>query len=295
MFPHNTRGPVPVDPPTSAAIGALEASARAAASLLSVGLEPSRAYLPAGFDDSIEGHERFLRIIIDATADLAAAYKFNLAFFESLGPRGVDLLYRLRDALPPAAFVIADAKRSDIGTTAQHYARALYDDLRADSCTVNPLMGRDSCDPFLAYEKKLTFFLVLTSNPGARDFLIPGGLYAAIARALVSWNTHGNAGFVVGATNPDHVSEIRALAPGVPFLVPGIGAQGGELDAVASLGCRQGAGFPGLLFHVTRGLLPQAGDEGDPRSIIRAKALDWRRRINRAVAAAPGSAWNAPS
>jgi orotidine-5'-phosphate decarboxylase len=264
------------------AVARLISSATRASSALSIGLEPSPAYLPGGFEANIAGYERFLRGIIDATADLAAAFKFNLAFFESLGPEGAALLHRVRAAIPAGCFVIADAKRGDIGTTAEHYARALFDGLNADAATVNPLMGRDSADPFLSYTDRLTFFLVLTSNPGAADFLLQDGLYRRIARSVAAWNTRGNCGFVVGATKPEQIAEIRGLAGDIPFLVPGIGAQGGELEATARLGRAAGA-FQGLLFHVTRGVLPDKSDSGDPFEIIRAKAMKWRDSVSAAL------------
>lgn len=261
-------------------------------SALSVGLEPCDAYVPAGYGGSIAGHERFLRTIIDATAGLAAAYKFNLAFFEALGPAGWELMFRVRERLPAEALVIADAKRGDIGSTAEHYAAALYERLGADSATVNPLMGRDACEPFLACADRLTFFLVLTSNPGASDFLLPGGLYRRIAEGVASWNTRENAGMVVGATRPEQVAEVRAIAGDAPFLIPGVGAQGGDLESVAASGrvrgdgpdgtCR-GSGGAGLLFHVTRGVLPARGEAGDAARLIRSKCEGWHGRIRRAL------------
>lgn len=284
MFPHTSR--------TSRGVEKLENACIAAGGALSVGLEPAPAYLPQGFDATIAGYEAFLRLVVGATRDVAAAYKFNLAFFESLGPDGIDLLYRIRADLPAGALVIADAKRGDIGTTAEHYARALYEDLRADSATVNPLMGRDACEPFLAHADKLTFFLVLTSNPGASDFLIPGGLYRSIATRLVEWNSRGNVGFVVGATRAEQVQEIRALAPGIPFLIPGIGAQGGDLDATAALGrvaAPSSTAYAGLLFHVTRGVLPAKDEPGDAAALIQQKSRAWRDRIAQAVAQSASS------
>lgn len=290
--PHLPPGGRPLSPkPESAsvAVARLISSSARASSALSVGLEPSPAYLPAGFESTIAGHERFLRGIVEATADIAAAFKFNLAFFESLGPEGVAMLHRVRAAIPAGCYVIADAKRGDIGTTAEHYARALFDGLGADATTVNPLMGRDSAEPFLAYADRLTFFLVLTSNPGAADFLLPERLYRRVAQAVVSWNTRGNCGFVVGATKAEQVAEIRGLAGDIPFLVPGIGAQGGELEATARLG-RTGGAFGGMLFHATRGVLPDKSDRGDPLAVVRAKAIKWRDAVNAALSVDAASA-----
>ena len=235
---------------------------------------PSSASVPP----TIDGFEAALRTIIDATRDLACAYKPNLAFFEALGPDGWAMLHRIRDAVPRDVLFIADAKRGDIGTTAQRYAEAVFDWLGADAVTVNPMMGRDSAEPFLARQDKLTFFLALTSNPGAGDFLIPGGLYRRIAEAVASWDAAGNCGLVVGATRSEQIAEIRSIAPEVPFLVPGLGAQRGEVERTARFGRAAGTDAPGLIFHVTRGVLPAPGDSGTVAEIIRAKAADWCKR-----------------
>lgn len=222
--------------------------------------------------------------IVAATADIAAAFKVNLAFFESLGAPGVALMHRVRKALPRDSYLIADAKRGDIGTSAVHYARALYEELEADAATVSPLMGRDSAEPFLAYDDRLTFFLVLTSNPGAADFLLREGLFQTIGREVASWNSRGNVGMVVGATRAAQLGQVRRLAAGCPFLIPGVGAQGGELEASAREGAVPGE-WPAVIFHVTRGVLPGPGEEGGLREIVRAKAADWRDRINGALRA----------
>lgn len=267
--------------PGSAAHARLGNACARAGGLLSAGLEPVIEQLPAGFSRDLRGCERFLLGLIDATSGITAAYKFNLAFFESLGSAGVDLLYRVRGAIPEGPLVIADAKRGDIGTTAEHYARALYERLDAHAATVNPLMGRDSAAPFLAHADRLTFFLALTSNPGAADFLVPGGLFAKIAGTVAGWSVHANAGLVVGATQASLAAEVRRAAPGLPVLVPGLGAQGGDLAATAR--ALAAPGVAGPLFHVTRGLLPGPGDAGDVFEIVRAKALSWRDQINAAM------------
>ncbi|MCA9312229.1 MAG: orotidine 5'-phosphate decarboxylase, partial [Phycisphaerales bacterium] len=176
------------------------------------------------------------------------------------------------------------AKRGDIGSTARMYARALFDHLGADAVTVNPLMGRDSAEPFLDYTDRLTYFLVLTSNPGASDFLLVDGLYRRIAAALTFWAEHGNAGFVIGATRGDEIREVRHLGRDVPFLVPGVGAQGGDLERVIELGARADSVGdesvdPGLLFHVTRGVLPDPESGEDVGEAIRARAIAWRDRL----------------
>ncbi len=267
----------------NSAIRKLAEAQKRTGSLLSAGLEPSVDYLPGRYPRTLEGYREFLTDIIEATSDIVCAYKFNMAFFESHGWQGVRMMYEVREAIPSNAFVIADAKRGDIGSTAKHYARAMFEEFGADAVTLNPLMGRDSAAPFLEYEDKLSFFLVLTSNPGTGEFLLPGGLYRRIASAVADrWNEQGNCGFVVGATKPEQMGELRAVAPNLPFLVPGIGAQGGALEQTLSAG-RATGDFSGLLLHVTRGILPHSSDEESPRHIIHKKAAQWNERIAKAA------------
>ena len=254
--------------------------------VLSVGLEPAPAYLPSGFPSTIDGYEAFLNLIIDATKDIVPAYKFNLAFFEALGASGMDLLHRVRMSIPDDVFVIADAKRGDIGSTAEHYARAIFDYLGADAVTLNPLMGLDSAMPFLVYENKLSYVLCLTSNPGARDFLMPNDLYLRIAKAVSDdWNIYGNVGLVVGATNTGRIQKIRDAAPKIPFLMPGIGAQGGDLNQAAreAMITETTGEPPGFLLHVTRGILPGEAESEDPVGGIRAKTLAYQKQSNEAL------------
>ncbi|MCC7391454.1 orotidine-5'-phosphate decarboxylase [Candidatus Sumerlaeota bacterium] len=262
----------------NAAIRKLNAAQKRTGSLLSIGLEPSAEYLPEKFPQNIEGHALFLAAIIRATTGLCCAYKFNLAFFEAQGMSGMALLYAIREKLPDDVLIIADAKRGDIGTTARNYAKALYGELRADAATINPLMGRDSAQPFLEYEDRLNYFLVATSNPGAADFLLVDDLYLRIARRIGEWNSAGNCGFVVGATRESQFRSLRNIAPEVPFLVPGIGAQGGDL----AMTLREGASHSettNLLLHVTRGVLPARDEQGDIEQVIRSKTLTWNQRI----------------
>lgn len=253
-------------------------------SLLSIGLEPSLGYLPRGFEKNLEGCESFLKLIIEATQDLACAYKFNLAFFESHGWEGMEMLYAVREAVPDDVLLIGDAKRGDIGTSARHYAVAMYDKLEVDSVTINPLLGRDSAVPFLEYEDKLNFFLGLTSNPGASEFLLPNDLFLQIGRRVSEWNTARNCGLVAGATHPEHLGELRRAAPAMPFLVPGIGAQGGDLERTLREGYLTPE-FSGLILHVTRGVLPTEGDPGDPGMFIRSRTEELNGLIAAAVEA----------
>lgn len=260
-------------------------------SLISAGIEPAPDYLPAsgGFGPTRAGYLDFFRVFIDATRDLVAAYKFNLAFFESQGLEGYRLLDAVRELMPADAFVIADAKRGDIGTTAKHYAKSLFEGFGADAATVNPLMGRDSVEPFLAYEDRLTYFLALTSNPGAADFILPQRLFERIATSIESWGNGRNAGLVVGATKgAEDVRAVRAAAPTLPFLVPGLGAQGGSAETVIRSGAMRtegGLDQLGLLLHSTRGLLPGAADAGrDVGEVIRERAIAFAGQIKSAAA-----------
>ncbi|MCC6546960.1 orotate phosphoribosyltransferase [Candidatus Sumerlaeota bacterium] len=251
-------------------------------SLLSIGLEPAFDYLPDCYPQTIEGQAQFLSTIIRATSGFCCAYKFNLAFFEALGVRGASLLHSIREKLPSDVLVIADAKRGDIGSTAKQYARAIYEELNADSTTLNPLMGFDSAEPFLEHSDKLNYFLVATSNPGAADFLLAGDLYLRIAERVRDWNSRGNCGFVVGATRDSQIRAIRAIAPSIPFLVPGLGAQGGDLKVTLREGASEG-GPTNLLLHVTRGILPARSEPGDIEEIIRQKTMSWNERVREAI------------
>ncbi len=257
--------------------------------LVSAGIEPAPDYLPPGgvFAPTPDGYYDFFRVFIEASKDLVAAYKFNLAFFESQGIEGVRLLYRVRELLPENVVVIADAKRGDIGTTAKHYAKSLFEVFGADAVTVNPLMGRDSAEPFLAYTDRLTYFLALTSNPGASDFILPERLYERIATSVADWS-RGNAGLVVGATKgASEVRAVREAAPDLPFLVPGLGAQGGSAETIVRAGAAstdRGLSGLGLLLHSTRGLLPGDADQGqDVGEVVQRKTVAFREQVAGAV------------
>jgi len=201
-------------------------------SVVCVGLDPDPALMPEG-----KGVLEFNRAIIEATSDLVCAYKPNLAFYESMGIEGLTALRETVSSIPSSIPVIADAKRGDIGNTAKAYARAIFEYFGFDSCTVNPYLGSDAVEPFLQYRDKLTFILCRTSNAGAADFQSlrceqPDGtkhLYEIVAERAMTWNKFGNVGLVVGATYPEELKALRARYPDTPFLIPGIGAQGGDL------------------------------------------------------------------
>jgi len=202
-------------------------------SLVCVGLDTVPEKIPA----HLTGRDpvfRFNRAIIDATADLVLAYKPNLAFYESLGTEGWDILKRTVSAMPEDVIKIGDGKRGDIGNTAEQYAKALFD-LGFNAVTVNPYMGWDSIGSFVSDEEKGAFILCLTSNPGAKDFQYIQScgktLYQLVAEKAVRWNGKGNCGLVVGATRPEELKQVRETAPNLPFLIPGVGAQGGDLES----------------------------------------------------------------
>lgn len=210
-------------------------------SALCVGIDPDPSLLPACLLNTMGAEDAvgvFCRAIIDATADKAAAFKINLAFFEAIGPRGWEILANVLDAVPKQILTIADAKRGDIGNSARFYAKALLEDLSFDSVTVAPYMGSDSVLPFLQYPGKAAFVLARTSNPGGDDFqlLMVDGvpLYQRVAARSLSWEDEspGTVGLVAGATDLNSLSQLRRICPDAPFLIPGVGAQGASVADV---------------------------------------------------------------
>lgn len=227
---------------------------------LCVGLDVDLEKMPKDLPRDGEGALRFCRSIVDATRDLAVAYKPNVAFFESLGVQGFEILELLRQSVPHDTLFVVDAKRGDIGNTSQAYAKAFYGLLKADALTLSPYMGKDSIEPFLDFPGTCSFVLCLTSNPSSADFqlqTLQGGekLYENVARTAASWGQgkKGEVGLVVGATQTKYLSDLRKLVPDTVFLVPGVGAQGGDLQGVLKEGRnRDGAG---LLVNVSRQVL----------------------------------------
>ena len=215
---------------------------RAKRSAVCVGLDPDPDRLPDAVTDGRslpDAVRTFCRSIIDATAPVAAAFKMNLAFFEVLGRSGPGVMNDVAEAIPDDCLLIADAKRGDIGNSARFYARALFDDLGADACTVAPYMGHDAVMPFLQRTGTAAFVLGRTSNPGAADVqeaCTCNGtpLYLHVATTVARWSEEAPAtgGLVVGATAPEALSELRTACPTLPFLIPGVGAQGGDPAAV---------------------------------------------------------------
>ncbi len=248
-------------------------------SVLCVGLDPDPVRMPqhlllgASHADAVM---RFNEAIIRATAPYACAYKLNFAFFETLGRRGYDVLDYTRSLIPSSTLVVADAKRGDIGNSASKYAKAVFELLDFDACTVAPYMGRDAVAPFLAYENKAAFILVRTSNPSGQEFqaqIIDGRpLYEFVAERAVRWehNLPGTIGFVVGATHRDEPARLRTRFPRTPFLMPGVGAQGGSLEDAAMAANAEG----GVLVSSSRSILYASdGEDFAVRAAEAARAL----------------------
>jgi orotidine 5'-phosphate decarboxylase subfamily 2 len=249
---------------------------RQVGSVLCLGVDPQPETLPEGFPATLKGIERFCEVLIDAALPHVAAVKPNLAFFEAFGSGGVAALERLRGRVPADVLFVADAKRGDIGSTAARQAVALYDILGADAITANPYLGSEAIEPLLARGDRFAYVLCRTSNPGAGELQglevtadaaleAPAEpLYARVARRAVAWGPGGTIGLVVGATAPLELERIRGIAPGLALLVPGVGAQGGEVGPVLQFGPAVGApagGRPGggLLVNVSRGISSAAG------------------------------------
>lgn len=268
-------------------ISALNAAWQQRDSLLCVGLDPDAAKLPAHLRARSDGLFAFCRAIVDATADLVCCFKPQIAYFAA--QRAEDQLEALIEHIHrhhPGVPVILDAKRGDIGSTAEQYAREAFERYRADAITVNPYMGRDSVEPYLAYADKGVILLCRTSNAGGSDvqFLDVGGgaaperLFERIARLVAEeWNASGNCGLVVGATFPAEIARVRALVGDMPLLVPGIGAQGGDIKATMAAGAT--AAGTGLMINSARAIL-YAGSGEDFADAARAAAAATRAAIN---------------
>ncbi len=263
-------------------INALNSAWRENNSLLCVGLDPDPARFPAHLKNRPDAIFEFCRAIVDATADLVCSFKPQIAYFAAR--RAEEQLEALIDHIHvrhPTTPVILDAKRGDIGSTAEQYAIEAFERFQADAVTINPYLGRDSVDPYLAYRDKGIILLCRTSNPGGSDlqFLDVGGekLYERVAR-LVSkeWNANGQCALVVGATFPGEIARVRTLTGDMPLLVPGIGAQGGDIEATVRAGCTTSGG---LIINSSRAIL-YAGKGEDYANAARSVAVATRDAIN---------------
>ena len=239
------------------------AAAKKSNSKVCIGLDPDLTRLPDHIAKTPSGVVRFLCEIIDATSDLACAYKPNFAFFGALGADGFAALKDVIDHVPATVPTILDFKAGDIGNTARKYAEMAYGVFEADSVTVNPYMGFDAVEPFLQGREKCVFLLCLTSNPGSEDFQRQktenGRLFEVVARTAVDWSEKGACGLVVGATHPEDLPRARLLAPDLPFLIPGVGSQGGDPGRIVD----QAASPDGLgvLINASRSVLYASSGE----------------------------------
>ena len=222
----------------------LAARTKAVGSVLCLGLDPDPASVPSSLGTGLAGLERFASLILEAALPHAAAVKANLAFFEAFGSGGLAALERLLSRVPTEVPIIADAKRGDIGSTAARHAAAIFDGLGAHAVTASPYLGAEAIEPLLGRSDRFVYVLCRTSNPGAGEIQAlpvaadPGtgrpaeALYERVAALAVGWaERFGTVGLVVGATAPAELAAVRSIAPSLPFLVPGVGAQGGDLQA----------------------------------------------------------------
>lgn len=252
---------------------------------LCLGIDPDPEALPQGWPRDVSGVERMANLLIDNALARAAAVKVNVAFFEAFGSAGIAALERVRARVPAGVPFIADVKRGDIGTTVARQSVALYDSLDAHAVTASPYLGGEAISALLDREDRFVYVLCRTSNPGAgelQDLDVNGEpLYLHVARTAAQWSGgRDNVGLVVGATAPDELQRIRDAVRQLAFLVPGVGAQGGDIEAVRRSGPATGGAFAelpggGLLVNVSRGIAAAALNDGDPAVAIAAAASHW--------------------
>ena len=249
----------------------LETACREKINSLCIGLDIDPDKFPKGRDTSLQGMETFGKEVIDGTIDFCPVYKPNFAFFERFGSMGYALLERLVDHISGRAIVIADAKRGDIGNTSRQYAQAILDSMGCDAVTISPYMGRDAIEPFIENPAKGVFILAVTSNPGARELQEHGGeeypLYKKVIQIASELNTADNIGLVVGATQTEVMEDIRKQSEGLPWLIPGVGIQGGDLETALEISHQNGMG----IINVSRGIL-YAGN-GSIEDVVKAAEI----------------------
>ena len=260
----------------------LEQQIQSKKSFLCIGLDVDLNKIPKHLLNTEDPIFEFNKAIIDATHDLCVSYKPNTAFYEAFGIKGWQSLEKTINYINekyPEIFTIADAKRGDIGNTSSMYAKAFFEDLNFDSVTVAPYMGKDSVEPFLAFENKHTIMLALTSNEGAYDFQtkkVEGKeLYKTVLETSKSWKNSENLMYVVGATKAEYFTEIRKMVPNSFLLVPGVGAQGGSLSEVCKYGMNENVG---LLINSSRGII-YASNEIDFAEKAREEALKLQQEM----------------
>ncbi len=250
-------------------------------SLLCIGLDTDINKIPESLFAFGDPVYEFNRRIIDATKDLVCAYKINLAFYESTGEHGWYTVHQTLARIPDDIVTIGDAKRGDIGNSSEMYAKLLVDDYEFTATTVNPYMGVDSVSPFLKNSQQGAFILAVTSNPGARDFQylkVKGRpLYEQVIARTKKWNKKKNCGLVVGATRPKELQRIRRLVPEMPILIPGIGAQGGDLQSAVRFGCDKQGEM--AVINASRSII-YASRGDDFAAAARREAIALRDQIN---------------
>jgi orotidine-5'-phosphate decarboxylase len=251
-------------------------------SLLCIGLDTDTMKVPASLRTYPDPQFEFNRRIIDATKDLVCAYKLNIAFYESAGEHGWRTIHRTLARIPDGILSIGDAKRGDIPTSAERQAMLLCEDWGFSGTTVNPYMGRDSIEPFMKRRAQCAFILTVTSNRGAKDFQylkVKGRpLYEHVVSAAKRWNARRNLGLVAGANRPSELKRIRAIAPGMPILIPGVGAQKGSLESAVRYGCDRNGEL--ALINVGRSIVYVSKGK-DFAERAREAAQSYRDRINR--------------
>jgi len=254
---------------------------------LCLGIDPHPDALPDELPRDVSGVERFARGLVEAAAEFAVAVKVNVAFFEAFGSAGWAALERLIADLPADHFLVLDAKRGDIGTTAERYAESLFGLLGADAVTLSPYLGEDTVEPFLAYPGRVVYVVTRTSNPSAgtlQDLAVGSApLHEHVASWVAGRWTDGRVGLVVGATAPTEMARLRRLAPALGFLVPGVGAQDGDL--AAALEHCHGIAAPGLV-SISRGIASASRGDGW-RAAAAASAQSWLGRMQEAGATLP--------
>lgn len=250
-------------------------------SLVCVGLDPDLSKLPLSVLQYENPILEFNKQIIEATKEYICAYKLNFAFFESLGEKGWRTIHETMNSIPSHVVTIGDAKRGDIGNSAERYANAIFDELHFDAVTVNAYMGKDCVAPFIAHPGHGAFILALTSNTGSKDFqylkIGTKPLYMHVVSKVKDWNENKNCGLVVGATHPEEIKRIRKAVPDMPLLIPGVGAQGGELETVVKYGCDKTGSM--AIINASRSIIYASHDE-DFAEAAGAETLRLRNEIN---------------
>ena len=256
-------------------------------SYLCVGLDTDITKIPKHLQSHPGAVFEFNKQIIDVTKDLCVAYKINTAFYEAMGLKGWEAMEKTVNYISKEHFIIADAKRGDIGNTSTQYAKAFFETMNFDAITVAPYMGEDSVKPFLEFENKWAIVLGLTSNPGSKDFeqlTVVGGatnnggeefLYETVLKKISSWGTPDNLMFVIGATKASDLAEIRKIIPDHFLLVPGVGFQGGSLEEVSKYGMNSDCG---LLVNASRAII-YASEKEDFATEARAIAQQYQTEM----------------